>query len=590
MSTVKPGVGARHDQKAQGLVRHTSGTSRLPPKEKGEGEGVSNELTRRRPALPEPQPTGTTLVPLATIVPGYNPRRYFDRKKHDELVESLRLRGMLQPMLVRPSERSDEEYTIVAGGRRYRAALEAFGADGEVPVIIRRMTDQEALEAAIDENDVRDDASETEQADAAVRVLAACNDDRAEAGRRLGWSRAKLDRRLALAGLSEPVKVALDERRIKVGHAELLAAVPADKQEKALETILGASLDIGKTRELLMRITQDLANACFDKSECTACPFNSAAQRALFETHVDDGHCTNPECFQLKTDAAERAVAKEQERAAADGDERPADRTDADGADRSLGEEVESGDSGDRSEGDGASSILPARSSPRTSPTSPARAGRSGVTVSSLASRTTDLREGAWRTALARGLAANAAHAQAAILTAALTGTLSEIKSSTIPSRAALLVDPSFAELSFKAKIGAIRELSTTRAATVLSAIGAAYARDVHSFAHVADLARAFEIDLREVWQVDRQFLERYTKDELKFIAQECGLIAHMGERKFAKLLGSKKPDLISGMLNVVGFEWAGRLPSAMTLDGKYGPPGTDRQDHTESEATELAA
>lgn len=550
---------------------------------------VSNELTRRRRALTEPQPTGTnSIVPLARIAPGYNPRRYFDRRKHDELVESLRLRGMLQPMLVRPSEHSDDEYTIVAGGRRYRAALEAFGADGEVPVIIRRMTDQEALEAAIDENDIRDDASETEQADAAVRVLAACNDDRSEACRRLGWSRAKLDRRLALGGLSEPVKVALDERRIKVGHAELLAAVPADKQEKALETILAAGLDIGKTRELLMRITQDLANACFDKSECTACPFNSASQRALFETHVDDGHCTNPECFQLKTDAAERAIAAEQERAATEA----AGQGSADGTDddQSADDAVVRNDSVDRSESDRVSSILPARSSPRATPGAPPRTGRTGVTVSSLAGRTADLRETTWRTALARGLAANPAHAQAAILTAALTGTLSEIKSATIPSRAALLVDPAFPELSFKAKIDEVRDLPGNRAATILSAIGAAYARDVQSFAHVADLSRAFGIDLREAWQVDRQFLERYTKDELKFIAQECGLIAHMGERKFAKLLGSKKSEMVSGMLSAVGFDWAGRLPSAMTLDGKYGPPREDLQREHEGRTTELAA
>ena len=233
------------------------------------------------------------MVPLARIAVGYNPRRYFDRKKHDELVASLRLRGMLQPMLVRPAADLPEHFTIVAGGRRYRAAMEAFGDNGEVPVLIREMTDQEALDAAIAENDDRDDPSETEQADAAVRYLAACQGDRAETARRLGWSRAKLDRRLALADLSETVKTALDERRIKVGHAELLAAVPADKQDKALETIIAAGLDIAKTRDLLMKVTQRLADAIFDKTECTTCPFNSGTQRALFDTHVDDGHCTN---------------------------------------------------------------------------------------------------------------------------------------------------------------------------------------------------------------------------------------------------------------------------------------------------------
>ena len=514
-----------------------------------------------------PQPTGTTMVPLARIAIGYNPRRYFDSKKHDELVASLRLRGMLQPILVRPADDGEDRYIIVAGGRRYRAALEAFGADGEAPVIIREMTDQEALEAAIDENDIRDDASETEQADAAVRVLAACQNDRGEAGRRLGWSRAKLDRRLALANLSDAVKLALDERRIKVGHAELLAAVPADKQDKALETILGAGLDIGKTRDLLMRVTQNLADACFDKSECTTCPFNSGTQRALFETHVDDGHCTNAACFQLKTDAVEQARQEEQDRSAAADDA-------ADGSD--LDEADEAGDHEDeRADGVGATArraaLAPGTPSGRATGRSNANANGPSVTAKSIAGRTSDLREATWRTALARGLADNASDARTAILVAALTGTLSQIKSSTLTARAGLLVNPSFPDLGFGGKIDEVRELSEAQATTALSAIGAAYARDVQSFSHVADLARAFDVDIRQVWQVDRGFLERYTKDELKFVARECGLISHMGEKAFAKLLGSKKADLVTGMLNAAGFDWAGRLPSAMTLDGQYG-------------------
>jgi ParB/RepB/Spo0J family partition protein len=244
-----------------------------------------------------------TKLPLSRIKHGDNPRRYFAQAKHDELVASVRLRGILQPLLVRLAKEGDG-YEIVAGERRYRAALEAFGADGEVPVTIRELTDQEALEAAIDENDIREDASETEQADAAVRVLAACQNDRAEAAKRLGWSTAKLDRRLALANLTEAVKLALDERRIKVGHAELLAAVPTDKQDQALKTIVAHGLDVNKTRDVLMRMTQSLAAAAFDKTECTSCPFNSASQRALFETHVDDGNCTNPGCFKLKSEAA----------------------------------------------------------------------------------------------------------------------------------------------------------------------------------------------------------------------------------------------------------------------------------------------
>ena len=524
-------------------------------------------------------PHAAMTLPLSKIMLGYNPRRYFDRKKHEDLVASFRLRGMLQPMLLRPAAGGDDTYVVVAGGRRYRAALEAFGPEGEVPVVIREMTDQEALEAAIDENDNRDDASETEQADAAVRVLAACQNDRAEAARRLGWSQAKFDRRLALANLSDAVKLALDERRIKVGHAELLAAIPADKQDKALDTITASGLDVGKTRDLLMRVTQDLASACFDKTECMACPFNSGTQRALFETHVDEGHCTNPGCFQLKTEAIEKARIEAQERAAAAAQAEAADRQ-ADGDDGEAAPDAhELADTDDDGDGEAshpgvrAAAVAANRSSSGAIVKPAARAGGATVSAKSIAGRTADLREATWRTALARGLADNPSHAHAAILVAGLTGTLAQIKPATLTSRAGLLVSPSFPHLSFEEKIEGIRALSDAQAATALAAIAAAYARDVHSFAHVADLARAFAIDIRHGWRVDRPFLERYTKDELKFIAQECGLIAHMGEKAFAKLLASKKADLVAGMLNPVGFDWAGRLPSGMTLDGKYGPP-----------------
>ena len=422
-------------------------------------------------------PTSITMLALSSIRPGANPRRYFDPKKHAEMVESLKLRGLLQPILVRPDPTDAGAYQIVAGGRRHKAAMEAFSPNGSVPVRILVMTDSEALEAAIDENDIRDDASETEQADAAVRVLTDCQDDRAEASRRLGWSRAKLDRRLALANLAEPVKVALDQRRIMVGHAELLAVIPADKQERALDTIVTHSLDVSKTRELLMRVTQSLAAAIFEKVECLTCPFNSGAQRALFDTHVDDGHCTNPGCYQLKTEAAEAGNALRIR-----GDQLPGAVTMPAAPDAAP-----SGEAG--------AAPAPAPAAASGNAAKPVSAPQPTVTTKTIAARTMTIRDAAWRVALVKAAEG----------------------------------DPEF--------------------------------------------AAAFEAILRDTWQVDAAFLSRFGKDELKFIARECGLIDHMGERAFAKLLEAKITDLIAGMLNAKGFRWAGRLPSAMTIDGNYGAP-----------------
>lgn len=516
--------------------------------------------------------TASILVPLARIRPGNNPRRYFDPAKHDELVASMRLRGVLQPLLVRPTHDAPDMLEIIAGGRRHRAALEALGPDGAVPVFVRHLTDQEALEAAIDENDIRDAASETEQADAAVRVLAACGDDRAEAARRLGWSTSKFDRRLALADLVDTVKTALDERRIKVGHAELLAAIPADKQDAALQTILTAELDVNRTRAALMRLTHDLAAATFDKFECLTCRFNAATQRALFETHVDDGHCTNAVCYQLKTDALVAASTR-----TAESTTDPAETSTDSGAARAS--PIPDGDAGqtaerstpdsspDPSPGQASAPAEPAEPAPAASASKPARAApKPKVTAQSLADRAKELREDEWRAAVARAVSSDDGRAINVILLAANSGTISQIAD--IPPFAVLTEQPDYAS-----KIAAIGALSDDQAHDALRAIASAYVMDVRDFSHVADLARAYAVDLRDGWKIDGAFLDRFKKDELRFIAMECGLVAHLGEKIFANMLKGKPHELIAGMTHATGFDWAGHLPSAMTLDGTYGPP-----------------
>ncbi|MBY0392150.1 MAG: chromosome partitioning protein ParB, partial [Novosphingobium sp.] len=93
------------------------------------------------------------------------------------------------------------------------------------------------------------------------------------------------------------------------------------------------------------------------------------------------------------------------------------------------------------------------------------------------------------------------------------------------------------------------------------------------SFDQVSDLARDLDVDLRTTWRVDGDFLHPLGKDELKFIAEECGLIAHLGTKRFANVLAGKTHEIIASMLHATGFDWAGRIPSCMSLDGKYGAP-----------------
>ena len=167
-----------------------------------------------------------TMIPLTLIERNpNNPRKHFDGADMDELVRSVRTNGILQPILVR---NTGEGYTIVAGERRYHAAMLVFGEDGEIPAIVKDMTDEQADAAALIENTVRSEMSLTEEAVAAKKILDDANGDRDEAAARLGWPLSKLNRRIGLLNLIPDAMIALTERDILVGHAELLAAIPQE--------------------------------------------------------------------------------------------------------------------------------------------------------------------------------------------------------------------------------------------------------------------------------------------------------------------------------------------------------------------------
>lgn len=111
------------------------------------------------------QPT----LPHSSIVPGKNPRDYFDPEKMIELETDIREHGIIEPIIVRPREGG--HFQIVAGERRWRAAGTVFGEDYPVPVVIRDLSDEEAEAVAMSENYHRDDMSAAEEAKAAQRQL-----------------------------------------------------------------------------------------------------------------------------------------------------------------------------------------------------------------------------------------------------------------------------------------------------------------------------------------------------------------------------------------------------------------------------------
>lgn len=241
------------------------------------------------------------VLKLNQLIRGRNPRTFFDPQEMSELVDSVRASGIAQPILVRPLE--DGTYRIIAGERRVRAATEVFGEDGDIPALVRHCTTDEEDVLSLIENVDRAAMSGAEEAEQANRVLIRAKGDKVEAAAILGWNPDKLMRRLALMQLTPECRKALTARQIKLGHAELLASVPQEKQNAAMERIIAEGISVHDLKRQVAAMAKDLSRACFDTAGCNGCPFNSAQQQALFSEAVQHGACTNPPCFDSKTEA-----------------------------------------------------------------------------------------------------------------------------------------------------------------------------------------------------------------------------------------------------------------------------------------------
>lgn len=245
--------------------------------------------------------TIATTLRVGDISPGNNPRRVFKDDELAELRESIKVHGVIQSITVRPV---DSGYVLVAGERRWRVSKEVLGEDYMIPVTIRNVDDKEAYLLSIAENTERADMHPVEEAEAAHAVVMHCNGDRAEAARKLGWAPAKLRMRLSLMHCAPEVRQALLDGKISLGHAEILAAAPQEKQLKPLDAVINQGITVEVLKAQLARAALSLREAAFDKAECASCPHNTEQQRALFSEALEAGFCTNAPCFQKKTEAA----------------------------------------------------------------------------------------------------------------------------------------------------------------------------------------------------------------------------------------------------------------------------------------------
>ena len=251
-----------------------------------------------------------------------NPRRIFEDDALKELAESIRVQGVLSPLLVRPV--TDQTFEIVAGARRYRAARMAEAVT--VPVRIVHLTDAEALEAQLIENLQRRDVHPLEEAQGfrALLNLSEPTYTVEQIAAKTGKLPAYVAQRLKLTELAAPVVEAFYAEEIGVGHALLLAKLQPDQQEKALSECFREEWAPGgkKPRRILLPVrhlqqwiehqlmlilkmapfsTRD-AELVPAAGSCLDCPKRTGHNKLLFADVRQDA-CTDPTCYAAKVEA-----------------------------------------------------------------------------------------------------------------------------------------------------------------------------------------------------------------------------------------------------------------------------------------------
>ncbi|MBV9904081.1 MAG: ParB/RepB/Spo0J family partition protein [Alphaproteobacteria bacterium] len=180
----------------------------------------------------------THKLPIAFLRPNkFQPRKRFAPEDLNDLAESVKEKGVLQPILVRPVKGEVNSYEIVAGERRWRAAQMAKLHD--VPVVVREMGDSESLEIAIIENVQRADLNAIEEAAAYYELMERFKYTQDKVAKEVGKSRPHIANTLRLLTLPEPVRAMIRDGRLTAGHARTLIGLP-DAEARANEIVSGA--------------------------------------------------------------------------------------------------------------------------------------------------------------------------------------------------------------------------------------------------------------------------------------------------------------------------------------------------------------
>lgn len=192
-------------------------------------------------------------VPVGSIEPNpYQPRTKWDQEQLEELANSIRENGIIQPILLRETEHG---YQVIAGERRLRAA-EIIGLE-KVPAIVRQAEDSEMMELALIENIHRSDLSPLERAQAYQHYIETFELNQTDAAKRLGEDRSVLANHLRLLGLHRDIKRMISDKILSMGHARALLGLENDQQRlKVARIIEKKGLSVRETENMVRNIVK----------------------------------------------------------------------------------------------------------------------------------------------------------------------------------------------------------------------------------------------------------------------------------------------------------------------------------------------
>lgn len=218
-------------------------------KKPGLGRGLDVLLSSAKTAAKSPDDSSLTKLPVEKIQPGaYQPRSHIDPEALQELADSIKSQGLVQPVVVRRLQAGG--YELIAGERRWRASQ--LAGLHEIPAVVRDLPDQAAAAIALIENIQREDLSALEEANALHRLINEFGLTHQQTADLVGRSRAAVSNLLRLLELSADVKDMLDQRQLEMGHARALLPLQDEaKQTQAARMVVQKSMTVRATEQLV---------------------------------------------------------------------------------------------------------------------------------------------------------------------------------------------------------------------------------------------------------------------------------------------------------------------------------------------------